>query len=282
MSLTVDDYLRLPFVPPDGELRYGPGREAFGHLYLPAAAGPHPVAVVLHGGCWEAGYGLRPLGSLCAALASEGIAAWNLEFRRVGNGGGWPGTFEDVAAGADFLRTVARANNLDLGRVVALGHSAGGHLALWLAARHRLPGESVLVSRSPLPVQGVVSLAGIADLEAGFRLKLCGDAIEALLGGTPVRFPDRYRHASPAGLLPLGMPHEHIVGSEDTIVPPDHVRAFVEAASLAGDAAHLVVLAGIGHFEPVAPSSPAWPVVREAVRKLAGFEAQRAARTGSP
>lgn len=272
MSLTVDDYLRLPFMPPGCELRYGPGGEAFGHLYLPADAGPHPVAVVLHGGCWQAEYGLRPLSSLCATLAREGIAAWNLEFRRVGNGGGWPETFEDVAAGADFLRTFASAHGLDLARVIALGHSAGGHLALWLAARHRLPPESALASHSPLPLRGVVSLAGIADLEAGFRQKLCGDAIEALLGGSPKRIPCRYQQASPAALLPLGVPHRHIVGSEDTIVSPDHVRCFVDAAALAGDAAQLVVLARAGHFEPVVPTSLAWLAVLEAARSLVGFD----------
>jgi len=141
-----NDYLKLPCVPPQHTYAYGPEASQFGHLYLPPGRGSRPVILVIHGGCWQAEYGLLPMSALCSALAGEGLAVWNLEYRRLGDGGGWPATFHDVAAGADFLRTIAASHELDLDRLVALGHSAGGHLALWLAGRHRLPAGSELAS----------------------------------------------------------------------------------------------------------------------------------------
>src|SRR5579872_5792979 len=122
----------------DARLRYGPDPLHFGDLRLPGGTGPHPVVVMVHGGFWRARFNLEYAGHLCAALAALGIATWNVEYRRLGDtGGGWPGTLLDVAAAADHLRTLAAPYHLDLSRVVAMGHSAGGHLALWLAARRR-------------------------------------------------------------------------------------------------------------------------------------------------
>lgn len=252
---------------------YGEAPAQFGELYLPGrspvAARP-PVVLLLHGGCWRARWGLDQVRSLAAALAAEGFAVWSLEYRRLGeDGGGWPGTFADVARGADHLRRLAERFSLDPGRVVAVGHSAGGHLALWLAGRRRLPPDSPLHVADPLPLRGVVALAPIADLAAGAAAGLCGGAISELLGGRPDEFPERVRQASPAALLPLGVPLRLVVGERDTIAPPGLVAAFAEAARRAGDDVGLTRLPASGHFELVDPRSPAWPAVRDAVREVA-------------
>jgi len=264
--LTVADFLTLPAVAPDAHVPYGPGPQQFGELYLPTGPGPHPVVLLIHGGCWQARYGLAQLGPLCAALRDEGMAVWSLEYRRIGDGGGWPTTFADVAAGADALRTLEAP--LDLGRVVAAGHSAGGHLALWLAARPRLPHSSPLWAPSPLPLTGVLALAALADLAAAARRGLCDGAVGELLGGAPEAVPMRYAEASPAALLPLGVPQRHLVGVHDSIVPPDYLEAYVAAARAAGDDASLELLPGVGHFELVAPASHTWAALRAALIDL--------------
>lgn len=281
--LTVHDYTALPPVPPEARIAYGDGPDQFGELYLPATTGPHPVVVLLHGGCWRAEYGLAPLGGLCAALRAAGFAVWSLEYRRIGAGGGWPATFADVAAGMDALTALKHAalsapsapsapsaDALDLTRVIAAGHSAGGHLALWLAARPRLPRSSALWSPDPLPVRGVLALAALADLATAASRSLCGTAVPELLGALPAERPELYAAASPAALLPLGVPQRHLVGAHDAIVPPDYLAAYVEAATAAGDEARLTVIPDAGHFEVVAPGTAAWVEVLAAARELAG------------
>lgn len=267
--LTVDDYLALPAGRPDTRVAYGEHPDQFGELYVPAGAGPHPAVVLAHGGCWRERFGLAPLGPLCEALRAAGYAVWSLEYRRVGGAGGWPATFADAAAGADALRALAAP--IDLGRVVAAGHSAGGHLALWLAARHRLPRESPLWVDGPLPLRGALALAALGDLAAAARRGLCGTAVEELLGGPPEAVPVRYAFASPAELLPLGVPQRHIVGAGDPIVPLDYVEALAARARAAGDDATVTALPGAGHFEVVVPVGPAWDALLAALRELLGY-----------
>ncbi len=267
--MTAQDLLGLPQPAADETVAYGPAPQQIAELRLPEGPGPHPVVVVIHGGCWQAPWGLDQVRSLCAALAAEGLATWSLEYRRLGDaGGGWPGTFEDVARGADHLRRVAKQHSLDLERVVAVGHSAGGHLALWLAGRHRLPRDSPLRTESPLRLRGVVSLAGIPDLRKGAERSVCGDSIPRLLGGSPEELDDRVRDGSPAALLPLGLPQRLVCGRLDTIVPLELASGYESAARRAGDRVEVEVLPGAGHFELVDPRSAAWPAVRAAVRAL--------------
>ena len=212
--------LELPAPPADKRLPYRSDPLQFGDLRLPPGPGPHPVVIVIHGGFWRAAYDLEHIGHLCAALTRAGVATWSLEYRRLGNpGGGWPGTLLDVGNGADYLRTLAPTYRLDLTKVVAIGHSAGGHLALWLAARRRLPPGSALYTADPPPLRGVVSLAGVADLRRAWELRLSSNVAATFLGGAPDEVPDRYKLASPIELLPLGVPQRLIHGAKDAIVP---------------------------------------------------------------
>jgi acetyl esterase/lipase len=278
-GLTFQEILALPTTPADARIAYGPAPQQFGELWLPKGPGPHPVAIVIHGGCWSAEYGEAHIRPFCAALPREGVAAWCLEYRRVGDeGGGWPGTFADVARGADHLRQIAAAHRLDLGRVISVGHSAGGHLALWLAGRSRLAASDPLRGKEPLALRGVVGLAPIPDLARAASERVCGDAVPALLDGPPAARPERYAAASPIGLLPLGIPQEIVHGREDTIVPLGLSEAYVAAARAKGDAARLITVDGAGHFDVIAPTSKAWHHVEDAVEDLAHAPAPTARR----
>ncbi|MBA2731401.1 MAG: alpha/beta hydrolase [Acidobacteria bacterium] len=268
-NLTYREVEELPHPPADRRIAYGKDPLQFGELRLPKGKGPHPVAVIIHGGCWLSEYDVRHVGSFAAALTKAGVATWTVEYRRVGDsGGGWPGTFADVARAADYLRVLARSHHLDLKRVVAVGHSAGGQLALWLAARRRLPKSSEMYAPAPLRLRGVVSLAGVTDLKAfGPR---CNGAVSKLLGGTLEEFPMRYEQASPAKLLPLRVPQRLIHGAQDGIVPLEQSRAYADAARKSGDKIELTVLDGAGHFDLIAPQSSAWPAIERAVLSLLG------------
>ncbi|NJN18975.1 MAG: alpha/beta hydrolase [Oscillochloris sp.] len=261
---TVETYLAQPVVAADRRIRYGESADQFADLYLPAGAGPHPVVLLIHGGCWQQRYDLAPLGALGADLRAAGVAVWSIEYRRLGGAGGWPATFHDAAAAADRLATLAESYHLDLARVAAVGHSAGGHLALWLAARHRLSSDAPLFTPDPLPLRAVVALAAIGDLAAGAAEQLCGTACRDLVAADP----RNYAWASPAALLPLGIPHHHIVGAEDAIVPANYVKRFVAQAQAAGDPTTITVVPNAAHFEPVAVATAAWLHVRRTILQM--------------
>ena len=264
-------------VPPGAQrISYGTDPLQFGEVRVPATKGPHPVAIVIHGGCWLARLGntdpravamdnMRPL---AAALTEAGIATWNIEYRRLGNdGGGWPGTFRDVAAGADFLRTLARDRQLDLTRVIAVGHSAGAHLALWLASRHKLTPASDLYTKDPIRLTGAVSLDGPADLQATIPLQqsICrAPVITDLIGGSPEQQPQRYRDASPIALLPLGVRHVFVTGQ----MFGSHSAPYAAAVKKAGEAAEVIPFPGAGHFVFIDPESMIWPEVMKSVRQM--------------
>lgn len=266
-NLTFEDIKKLPV--PAGAQRssYGSDPSQFGELRLPPGKGPYAVVVVIHGGCWYSEYDLTQLANFNARLTSLGVATWSLEYRGIGNpGGGWPGTFTDVARGTDHLRILARSYPLDLKRVIVVGHSAGGQLALWLAARRRLPKNSPLYTTNPLRLRGIVSLAGITDLRK-YRPN-CGDAVSKLLGGSPDEVPDRYRQTSPIERLPLGVEQRLIQGALDEIVPANFSKDYEAAARKKGDHVRLTIVASAGHFDLIAPQSSAWPAVEKAVRSL--------------
>lgn len=270
--IRVPDVLALPVSPPDAVISYGPDSLQFGELRLPEAQNtPHPVVVIIHGGCWLAAYDLHLMDAMATSLSQMGYATWNLEYRRVGDvGGGWPHTFLDVAKGINHLRTIADEHALDLNRVVVIGHSAGGHLALWSAMQDQLPADSEIAISNPLPLSGVVSLAGIVDPESYLvrEGQSCGSSVDELLGGLPEELPERYRQASPLKMAPLGIPQILISGREDGIVPLSHVAPYYKKAKQAGDRIKLKKVKRAGHFEVIAPGSVAWGAVVKAIRRV--------------
>ena len=262
------EILSLPAPTADERIAYGAHEFQFGDLRLPRGDGPHPVVIGIHGGYWRALYGLEYYGHICDALKTTGIATWNIEYRRLGNGGGWPHTFHDVALAADYLRVVAPTHNLDRSRVVALGHSAGGHLACWLAGRARIPLGDPLYSENPVQLKGVVSLAGVLDLRRAWEMRLSNNVTEELISGTPTNMGARYNSASPFDLLPLGVPQVIVHGTHDDAVPYEIAVRYHEAARAKGDDATLITLDGAGHFEMVDPRTREWGVVLEAIKQM--------------
>lgn len=247
-------------------LNYGLDQFQFGDLRLPEGNAAHPVAIVIHGGFWKAGYGLDLMDNLANDLKDHRIATWNIEYRRVGYdglpgnpGGGWPGTLTDVANAADYLRELAPRYNLDLERVVTLGHSAGGQLALWLAGRSHLPATAaVTTSPNPLPLTAAVSLAGVADMEMMWEVRQNNSPVANFLGGRPDEVPERYALSSPRQLLPLGLPQILVHGDQDKNVPVELSRHYYELATAAGDNVTYLELAGVEHFAVIDPNSAAW------------------------
>jgi len=267
--MTSRDILFAPTPPPDARIAYGDEPQQFGDLRLPIGQGPHPVVMAIHGGFWRVGFDLVYMGHLCEALRAAGVATWNVEYRRVGEpGGAWPGTFEDVARAADHLRALAPRHNLDLTRVVTMGHSAGGHLALWLAARPLIPVDSPLYTPAPLPVKAAVSLAGVVDLREAYRRELGDGAVRELLGGGPDDDPARYAAASPAALLPLGVPQALVHGTADDRVPYALSRDYHALATARGDDVRLVTLSNADHFTLVTPDTPESATVLDTTRAL--------------
>jgi acetyl esterase/lipase len=267
------ELLARPRQKADARIAYGADPIPFGDLWLPAGKGPFPVVVLIHGGCWQASLpGTILMDYMAADLRAKGVAVWNVEYRRIGHsGGGYPGTFLDVAAGIDKLRDLAKARNLDLSRVVVAGHSAGGHLTAWTAGRARLPRTSPLYVRDPLPIRVAVSIEGIDDLEA-YRAEgpgRCGEpgTVDDLVKGAPPLTP--YADTSPRELLPTSVAQIVISGELDPIVPVKFARDYAAAAARLGTRTELVVYPGAGHFEPIDPATPAGRAVDDKLIALA-------------
>jgi acetyl esterase/lipase len=244
------------------EVSYGRGPSQYGELFLPHGDGPHPVAVVIHGGFWKAVYGRKLMRPVCEDLVARGWAAWNLEYRRLGlrSDGGWPATFEDVAAGIDHLAEIDAP--LDLGRVSVVGHSAGGHLAFWAAARAGLPDGS-LGGAPRVAIRRAVAQAGVVNLRQAFHLNLSRGVVRRFLGGTPGEVGDRYALGSPADRLPIGVPLLLVHGGLDDVVPASMSEEFAEAARLQGDECDLRIFPGEDHMGHIEPGNPMWKAAAE-------------------
>jgi acetyl esterase/lipase len=225
--------------------------------------------VFIHGGCWRAAYDLKHAAATAAALADAGYAVWVPEYRRVGDdGGGWPGTFDDVARAVDHVRALAARYLVDTNRVIVAGHSAGGQLALWAGSRKDGDRGPASTAGSTLQVRGVVSLAGITDLATYASPSGCGSAVVPLMGGTASEVPDRYQAVSPVSRAPLGVAVRMVHGAADPIVPVAQSRTFADRLKAAGEHPILTEVEGAGHFDVIAPQSSAWPAVLDAVRSL--------------
>jgi acetyl esterase/lipase len=246
---------------------YGPAEDQVADLRVPPGPGPHPVAVLIHGGFWRDHWTRDSMEGLALDLVQRGWASWNLEYHRVGSGGGWPTTLEDVAAGIDYLEQAAAEHPLQLGRVIAIGHSAGGHLALWSAVRPHLA-DGIPDPATRVPVRGVVALAGVSDLAAGHAAGIGSDAVDDFLRRSPADGPERYAAASPAEMLPLGVPQVLVHGTGDEAVPVEMSRSYAAAAKTAGDRVRFTELAGVGHMELIDPADPAWQTAAAALADL--------------
>ena len=272
--MTWNDLLARPKPQADKSFRYGTDPYQVADLWLPTGAGPHPVVLMVHGGCWTTSIADRSLMNYLAGdLRGRGYAVWNIDYRGVDRpGGGYPGTFLDAAAAADALRGVAAAHRLDLKRLVAVGHSAGGHLALWLAARHRLPDASPLLQPDPLPIPAVISLGGLPDLELAATPpgSGCGTDVIAKLVGTGR--PDVYADTSLPRLAPTEVNQMLVNGTEDRIIPPAYATDYRTRMRAKGDAVSVDMIPATGHVELVAPDSAAWSRTLELIFETIGRE----------
>jgi acetyl esterase/lipase len=245
---------------PDSRLSYGTDPSQFADVRLPAGKGPHPVVFFIHGGFWRAKYDLIHAGHLCHALKNAGVATWNVEYRRVGNpGGGWPGSFEDIRSAYRALIRQSKdtGTEFDLSKGCVAGHSAGGQLAMCLAAHEPT-------------VKRVLSLAGALDLRRVWDLHLSNDAVAQFLGGSPTEVPDHYREASPAQQKIPGAAQKIVHGTEDMEVPYEISRSYAEHKQKSGERVELVTLPRTGHYEIVDPAAAVWSKIQDLFLSLTG------------
>lgn len=246
---------------------YGRADAQLADLYLPSRRRAAPVVVLVHGGYWQPEYDRSLMAPLARDLADRGYAAWNIDYRAVGAGGGWPSTFTDVASAVDLLVGIAERRHVDVSRVVTVGHSAGGTLALWAAARRRLP-AGVPGAGPRVEPCAVVSQAGVNDLVAAARERLGAGAAEQVMGGPPTSVPEHYRLGSPLARLPIGVPQLLVHGQDDALVPISQSRTYAKAANAAGDPVDLIEVSGADHFSVIDPTHKAWAVVAERLSRL--------------
>lgn len=250
----------LPVTPPQQpeltvkQISWGDENSQFGNLYLPESPEREvlPVVVMIHGGCWREPYGLELQDALSRALAARDLAVWNIEYRRLGGGGEWPALFQDVGNATDYLPQLALDYPLDTSKVVSMGHSAGGHLALWLASRRNIDADSPLHRSNPQLIAGAISLAGVADLEAN----ACGDNPRRLIDAqalSPGALQYRLSNTSPINMLPTGVPTVLFSGTRDGIVVSSISEAYVDAAAKAGDTSEHLPITGADHFDLIDP-----------------------------
>lgn len=275
--MSLDDYLALDGPAPTAQIAYGAAPSQYAQLFRPEGSGPFPVVVLVHGGCWTVAFGgIRQMRSVAGALVAQGIAVWNVEYRRVDEeGGGYPGTYEDMHAALGSLQQHASQYQLDTGRIVAMGHSAGGQLVQWIAGREKLPHTSPLYRDTFLPVKNILSLGGLADLrhEQALIKSSCERDIAQLAGSASTQRPDIYSDTNAADLMPNGSRTVLATGELDTISPPRVAHDYAARAKLAGDQAEVLILPGASHYDEIAASSNAWRMILPVIRQMLGMAA---------
>ena len=263
--------------PSETRLFWGNGDSQFGVLHMPGnISTPLPTILMIHGGCWSSPYTYKLQTPLSAELARRGYAVWNIEFRRLGNGGGWPVTFEDVAAASDHLKRLVSdyGYQLDLDRLTAVGHSSGGHLALWIISSGRLDPGSALYRPDPIFIRGVVPIAPVVDLES----PVCISAVSELIGSKDLDNEDlisRLQETSPIDMLPSGVASIIISGESDAVAPPAITQPYIDAALNAGDLSEHIILNGADHFDVINPNVLDMNLLTDAIDQVQ-------ARTGLP
>lgn len=270
------DVISLHHGAPDAKLFYGKEPQQFGLLRLPAGKGPFPLVVIVHGGCWVSTIGdINNAEALSDAITKQGYATWSIEYRSVDqNGGGFPGTFLDVANAVDYLKQIAPKYKLDLQNTIIVGHSSGGHLALWLGARNKLPKNSALYTLNPLMPKAVISMGGVPDLEVARKpaeKKCFGDVIGRLLSEKHKDVPKaRYKDTSPYAMLPFAVPQVLIVAALDEVVPLAISDRYLKKAKITHDKASLVEVPYAGHMDLIAPNSVNWPYLLREINSYLG------------
>jgi len=261
LQSTFKEITELDYQAAAQRLAYGAEPEQYFELWLPPGnSEPAPLIVLVHGGCWLAEYDVSHIRPLASEMASGGLAVAALEYRRVGQeGGGWPGTFDDISAGLEFISSL-QDSRLDLSRVILVGHSAGGHLALWAAGRSLLEKSQALYREDPFEPRGVIGLAAITDLATYSKgQNSCQQVTPKLIGGLPSEKPDRYEQSSPSQ-LGTAVPAILLHGDQDPIVPLSQSRALPQA--------ELVTIEGAGHFDMIHPGMAAFPRLLDAIEEL--------------
>ena len=277
--MTLQDYMALNGPAPTEHVAYGPAPLQYIELFEPRGLGPFPMVILIHGGCFMNSYeGMPQMRGMAAALAAKGIAVWSIEYRGLDTlGGGYPGTWLDVRSAVDLLADQAKARHLDTRRLVAVGHSAGAALALWLAGRERLPRSSVLYETHPLPVRNVVALGGTGDFRpvAAVMKAKCGFDISQIAGLPTAARPNVFADTTAIDLTPNGSETVFVNGDHDTIGTPKDSADYAARVRERGDAAQTVVLPGASHFDEVAVTSPAWSLVEPVILKAIGISSGR-------
>ncbi len=273
--MTLADYMALRGPAPNATFAYGSAPSQFAELFRPAGAGPFPVVVLVHGGCWTIEYGgITQMRNVAGALAAQGIAVWNVEYRRADEaGGGYPGTYQDINAALDKLAAEAPRHQLDTSRIVAMGHSAGGQLVQWMAGRSKIAAGSPLFHPHPLPIRNIISLGGLADLrnEKDLIQASCGRSTLQLAGAPSASRPDVYADTNAAELMPNGSRTWLVTGALDTISPPRAAHDYARRARAAGDQAEVLILPDASHYDEIAASSPAWKLILPLIRGALGL-----------
>ena len=274
--MTLDQYLALNGPQPTAQIAYGPAPSQYAQLFRPEGNGPFPVVVLVHGGCWTVQFGgIRQMRNVANALSSQGIAVWNVEYRRVDEeGGGYPGTYHDMHAALDSLQSHASQYQLDTTRIVAMGHSAGGQLVQWIAGRGKLPATSPLYREKFLAINNIISLGGLADLRHEEKLikSSCDRDVKQLAGSASSERPDIYSDTNAADLMPNGTRTVLITGELDTISPPRAAHDYAAKAVRAGDHAEVLILPGASHYDEIAATSPAWKMILPVIRQKLGLQ----------
>ena len=256
---------------------YGPEPQHFAELRFPKGRGPFPLLLMLHGGFWQSAYDLKHTGLLCEDLTGRGIVTCNLEYRRIGDpNGGWPGTFQDVSLASHKILEILNSDpRVDTSRKLVMGHSAGGHLALWLISQHKVSKDSPLHENRKSLILNAISLAGVTDLRTAWKQNLGHGIVTKLMNGSPDQYPDRYDAGSPIELLPNGARQVLIHGTLDNTVPVSQSELMEQRAAQLGDECSLVKLEGTGHFELIDPESDAWSSVVTAVETMLDLNRSR-------
>lgn len=274
-QLTWPEFLARPRPAPDHVIRYGDRPAQVVDLYLPQGAGPHPVVLMIHGGCWSQPWDRTLMNWAADDLRKRGYAVWNVDYWTLGetDRSARPMLFADVARAADALRDRAERHRLDLSRVVTIGHSAGGHLALWLAARKNLPPGHFARGRDPLPIHAAISLGGLQDLELAAQPpgSGCGtEVIGRLVGRGTSAVPDVFADTSVPRMGPLGIPQVLINGTEDRIIPTHFAEDYAGKMRAQGDEVRVRLIPRTGHVELIAPESAAWAAAVEEIDAFMG------------